>query len=82
MAKATEYELKITSAVLLDGAIVKPGATVKVGRVLARNLLDRGKAEMAAGQSVPDKGAGPIGTDGKGGAKRQGKKPADEAPEE
>lgn len=81
MAKAKTFDLVITSAVVIDGEIVKPKQKVSVPEKLARNLLDRGNAELAKGAEAPKKGTGPIGTDGDGGAKRQGKEPADEGGE-
>lgn len=81
MAKAKSFELVITSAVMIDGQMAKPRAKVTVPEKLARNLLDRGKATLAKGEELPSD-EGPIGTDGKGGAKRQGKKPADEGGEQ
>lgn len=79
MAKAEKYELKVTSAITLDGKIVPAGKKISVDHKIARNLLHRGKAELAKGGEKPEKAKGPIGTDGKGGAKPQGEKPADEA---
>ncbi|WP_127110374.1 hypothetical protein [Pararhodobacter zhoushanensis] len=39
--------IKITSAVGIAGRIIRPGETVEVDGPLARNLLHRGKAELA-----------------------------------
>lgn len=79
MAKDETYEVDITSAVVLDGEIVTAGRTVRVDDKTARNLLHRGKARLAAGVPAPARGDGPIGTDGRGGAVRQGAAvPADE----
>lgn len=80
MAKAETFKLKVTSAITLDGAIVAPGKVVNVDEKTAKNLLHRGKAELASG-GKPEKAEGPIGTDSKGGAKAQGKAPADEKAE-
>lgn len=77
MAKAEKFALKITSAITLDGAIVTAGKVIEVDEKTAKNLLHRGKAELASDKK-PEKAKGPIGTDGKGGAKAQGNEPADE----
>lgn len=50
----SKYSLKITSAVTLDGAVVVPGKVVEVEEKTAKNLLERGKAELA-----PEKPAAP-----------------------
>ncbi|WP_320179655.1 Rho termination factor N-terminal domain-containing protein [Roseovarius pacificus] len=55
MAKAKKIEIKITSAVVLDGEIVKPKSKVRVDAKIARNLVARGKAEEL------DSGAGEDG---------------------
>lgn len=66
MAKKRTYEISITSAVVLGGEIVTAGRTVAVDGKTARNLLHRGKAELAAGHEddVADAGgAADQGTD-------------------
>ena len=42
-----EVKLKITSAIAVDGKIVKRGETVVLAEAAAKNLLDRGRAELA-----------------------------------
>lgn len=42
-----KYFLKITSAVAINGEIVTAGNIVEVSEVLAKDLLRRGKAELA-----------------------------------
>jgi hypothetical protein len=78
MAKAKEFEVEVTSAIVIDGVIVKPGKRITVGERMARNLLDRGKVKPVAGKAKADKPKGPIGT-AEGGAAPQGDSPADEA---
>lgn len=41
------YTLKLTSSVVIDGAIRRAGAQVEVSETLARDLMRRGKAELA-----------------------------------
>lgn len=48
MAKAEKFALKVTSAITLDGGIVTAGTVIEVDEKTARNLLHRGKAELAA----------------------------------
>lgn len=60
MSKAKEVALKITSAIVLDGEIVRPGTVVSISDRAARNLLNRGKAELSVGDdedTAPDLGA-------------------------
>lgn len=45
--------LKITSAVALSGEIHKAGSIVEVSEDLARDLLHRGKAEVATEADAP-----------------------------
>ena len=47
------YQLKLTSAVSIDGEIKIAGAVIEVGERVARDLLQRGKA-------VPDDTAPPA----------------------
>lgn len=41
------YVLKLTSAIVVDGGIVKAGALVELSEAEAKNLLSRGKATLA-----------------------------------
>lgn len=41
------YVLKLTSAIVVDGGIVKAGALVELSEAEAKNLLSRGKAVLA-----------------------------------
>lgn len=41
------YVLKLTSAVAIDGAIMRAGGLVEVSEAEAKNLLHRGKAVLA-----------------------------------
>lgn len=43
----SDITLKLTSAVAIDGNIHRPGSTIDVAPRLARELLARGKAEVA-----------------------------------
>lgn len=42
-----QVKLKITSAIAIDGEIVTSGTVVTVAEGLAKNLLQRGRAELA-----------------------------------
>lgn len=46
--------LKITSAVVIDGAIRKAGAIVLVAEQFAKDLLSRGKAVLATEEDAAD----------------------------
>jgi len=70
---ARTFDITICSAVVIDGAVVTPGARVEVSEKLGRMLLARGKAVLASGKAAPEKAMGPLSTDGKGGAKPKGK---------
>lgn len=79
---AQTIKVKVTSAFAVDGTVHKAGQIVDVPDKLARNLLHRDKVVLAAAETpdeAPDEPTGPIGTNGRGGAKRQGKVPADES---
>lgn len=57
MTKAKEIELKITSAIVINGDVVRPNTVVTVSDREARNLLHRGKAELhVAEDKAPAKG--------------------------
>lgn len=71
-----KIKVAVKSAFAVDGTVYRPGQTVSVDEKVARNLIDRGKAKAEG--KAPEKPKGPIGTDGKGGAKPQGEKPTDE----
>ena len=62
---AKTYSLKISSAVVIGGKIVRPGQTVEASEALAKNLLQRGKAEL----SEPVKAKSADGSRDKGRAK-------------
>lgn len=40
------YVLKLTSAIAVDGEVMKAGSLVEVTEIEAKNLLSRGKAEL------------------------------------
>lgn len=40
------YVLKLTSAIAVDGEVMKAGSLVEVSAIEAKNLLGRGKAEL------------------------------------
>jgi hypothetical protein len=48
--------LKLTSAVALGGQIFKAGSIVEVGEDIARDILNRGKAEVATVADAPECG--------------------------
>lgn len=45
--------LKVTSAIVVGGDIAKPGELVEVTQTEAKNLLHRGKAELATAEDLP-----------------------------
>lgn len=45
---AKQIEVKITSAVSIGGKIIPPGKTLDVDEPLAKNLFQRGRAELAS----------------------------------
>lgn len=51
MAEKTA-KVKITSAVAIAGKIKKPGTVVEIGEDLAKNLMGRGRAELATGKGT------------------------------
>lgn len=54
MKKPESYLLKLTQAIVMDGAIVRPGRLVEVTEAEAKNLLARGKAELATEDKPAD----------------------------
>jgi len=44
---AKQIEIKLTSAVVIDGVIASPGKRVTVEEAIAKNLMQRGKAELS-----------------------------------
>ncbi len=61
-----QVKLKITSAIAIGGDIKRPGTVVTVAEDVAKNLLHRGRAELAtAAAEGADEGA--DGGDDKGG---------------
>jgi hypothetical protein len=46
-------KIKITSAVAIGGEIKRPGTVVTVAEELAKNLLHRGRADLATGEGKP-----------------------------
>jgi hypothetical protein len=48
-----QVKIKITSAVSIGGEIKRPGTVVTVAEDLAKNLLNRGRAELATGEDKP-----------------------------
>jgi|GEM_PF-1457178 len=55
MAEKT-VKVKITSAIAIAGKIKTPGTTVEIGEDLAKNLIGRGRAELAKGKSAKAEG--------------------------
>ena len=56
--------LKITSAVAIGGKIITPGKTIEVDEAVAKNLMQRGKAELStvkADDDGADGGEKPLG---------------------
>ena len=58
MAEKT-VKVKITSAIAIAGKIKTPGTTVEIGEDLAKNLINRGRAELAKGKAA--KAGGDLG---------------------
>jgi len=61
---AKQIEIKITAAVVIDGGIVTPGNKVTVDEATAKNLMQRGKAELStvkADDDGSDGGDKPLG---------------------
>ena len=46
------YTLKLTSAIAVDGEVMKAGSIVEVSEIEAKNLLSRGKAELHGEQAA------------------------------
>ncbi|KAJ31014.1 Rho termination factor N-terminal domain-containing protein [Sulfitobacter pontiacus] len=55
MAEKT-VKVKITSAIAIAGNIKTPGTTVEIGEDLAKNLINRGRAELAKGKAAKTEG--------------------------
>ena len=55
MAEKT-VKVKITSAIAIAGKIKTPGTTVEIGEDLAKNLINRGRAELAKGKTAKAEG--------------------------
>lgn len=53
------YKLKLTSALVIDGQVVRAGTTVEVGEAYAKDFLRRGKAELLGGQEAEDEDDAP-----------------------
>jgi hypothetical protein len=49
-----QVKIKITSAVSIGGEIKRPGTVVSVAEELAKNLLHRGRAELATAEADGD----------------------------
>jgi len=58
---AKQIEIKLTSAVVIDGDIVTPGKKVTVDEATAKNLMQRGKAELSTVKADDDGGEKPLG---------------------
>ncbi|WP_298938131.1 Rho termination factor N-terminal domain-containing protein [uncultured Ruegeria sp.] len=56
---AKQIKIKITSAVSIGGKIITPGKTLDLDEPLAKNLLQRGKAELST-VNVDDKQLGKM----------------------
>lgn len=54
------YELKLSSAVAIAGRIHRAGEVVSVDEEAAKNLLHRGKAELANETNAPAQEAAPA----------------------
>lgn len=69
---AKQIKVKITSAVSIDGKIIAPGRILDVDEPLAKNLLQRGRAELAtaAGDDVADDNGSQAEAKGKAGDKK------------
>ncbi|GHE88322.1 hypothetical protein GCM10016455_05570 [Aliiroseovarius zhejiangensis] len=71
MAKSKEnVDIKITSAIVVDGEVVKAGSEITVSDALARNLLHRGKAEVLTEDNAKGKPKGKAKADAEGDDKK------------
>lgn len=52
------FVLKLTSAIAVDGDVMRAGSLVEVDEATARNLLHRGKAELATESDGGELGQG------------------------
>lgn len=50
------YILKLTSAIAVDGQILRAGSLVELSELEAKNLLSRGKATLATVEDRDDEG--------------------------
>lgn len=48
------FVLKLTSAIAVDGEVMKAGSLIEVSEIEAKNLLSRGKAELHSEQPPSD----------------------------
>lgn len=55
---AKQIKLKVTSAISIDGKIIPAGKSLTVDEPLAKNLLQRGKAELSTVKADEDGGDG------------------------
>jgi hypothetical protein len=49
----TTVNLKLTAAIAIGGEIIHAGEIIEVSQEAAKNLLHRGKAELATGEDDP-----------------------------
>jgi outer membrane biosynthesis protein TonB len=54
------YPLRVTSAVVLGGAVVTKGSVIEVDEAVAKDLLRRGKAEVATLEDAKPTAAKPA----------------------
>ena len=69
---AKQIKVKVTSAVAIDDKIITPGKTLDVDEPLAKNLLQRGRAELATapGDDVADDNGSKADAKAKAGGKK------------
>lgn len=53
------YKLKLTSALVIEGQVVRAGTTVEVAENYAKDFLRRGKAELVGSHGDQDAGDEP-----------------------
>jgi hypothetical protein len=57
---AKQIQVEITSAVVVDGKIARPGTQVQLDEVDAKNLIQRKKAKLAIAKAGEDEGGEPT----------------------
>lgn len=51
-----KYEIKLTSALVIDGRVVRAGTKIAADEATAKDFLRRGKAELVSAPEAPEVG--------------------------